>query len=65
LLQSREEQDLNFWKEVAIAFVENKYNTETSRKKYPINMFQGGSPHEPYCYDRHLLDSIWIWAKGK
>ena len=51
LLQSREEQDLNFWKEVAIAFVENKYNTETSRKRYPINMFQRGSPHEPYCYD--------------
>ena len=38
-LQSREEQDLKFWKEVAIAFVENKYNTETSRKRYSINMF--------------------------
>ena len=39
LLQSRGEQDLDFWKEVAIAFVKNKYNTKTSRNGYPINMF--------------------------
>ena len=31
-----------------MAFVENKYNTETSRNRYPINMFQGGPSHEPY-----------------
>jgi len=38
-LQSREEQDLNLWKDIAISFVENKYNTKTSRNEYPINMF--------------------------
>jgi len=38
-LQSREKQDPNFWKEVAMAFVENKYNIETLRNKYPINIF--------------------------
>jgi len=48
LLQSREEQDPNFWKEVAIDFVENKYNIEISRNRYSINMFSGGLPHEPY-----------------
>jgi len=33
---------------VAIAFVENKYNTEISRNGCSINMFQGEPPHEPY-----------------
>ena len=47
-LQSREEQDLDFWKDIAIAFVENKYNTETSRNEYPINMFQEGPLHKLY-----------------
>jgi len=31
-----------------MAFVENKYNTETLRNGYPINMFQGGPLYEPY-----------------
>jgi len=48
LLQSRGEQDPDFWKEVAMAFVENKYSIKTSRNRYPINMFQEGPPHEPY-----------------
>jgi len=33
---------------VASAFVENKYNTETSRNRYSINMFQEGPPYELY-----------------
>jgi len=47
-LRSRGEQDPNFWKEVAIALVDNKYNIETTRNGYPIRMFQGGPPHEPF-----------------
>ena len=47
-LQSRGEQDPDFWKEVSLALVDNKYNTETSRNSYPITMFQGGPPYEPY-----------------
>ena len=35
-LQSRKEQDPNFWKEVATALVNNKHNTETARNGYPI-----------------------------
>ena len=31
-----------------MVFVENKYNTETSRNRYPINMFQEGPPHKLY-----------------
>ena len=31
-----------------MAFVDEKHNTETSRNKYPIFMYQGGPPHELY-----------------
>ena len=107
-LKSREEENPKFWKEVAMAFVDKKHNTETARNCYPIVMFQGGPLHEPYfiaidnreqviigpskktvaiymvgelevliwfmgiwmlkwgyCYNQHLLNSTWIWAKGK
>jgi len=47
-LKSRGEQDSKFWKEVAIALVDQKHNTEISRNGYPIIIFQGGPPHEPY-----------------
>ena len=47
-LQSRGEQDLEFWKEVATALVDDNYNTKTSRDGYPITMFQEGLPYEPY-----------------
>ena len=45
-LRSREEQDPNFWKEMAMALVENKHNMENSRNKYLINMLQEELPHE-------------------
>ena len=48
LLQSRGEQDPDFWKEVATALVDNKHNTETVRNRYLIWMFQGGPPYEPF-----------------
>ena len=47
-LQSRREQDPDFWKEVAMALIDNKHNIETSRNRYSINMFQGGPLHEPF-----------------
>jgi len=31
-----------------MALVENKHNTEMSRNRYPINMFQGRPPHNPF-----------------
>ena len=45
-LYSREEQDPDFWKEIATALVDNKYNMEISRNRYSIRMFQGGPLHE-------------------
>jgi len=47
-LQSRGEQNLEFWKEVTTTLVEEKHNTKTSRNSYPIIMYQEGPPHEPY-----------------
>ena len=38
-LKSRGEEDLEFWKEVAMAFVDQKHNTEMARNSYPIIMF--------------------------
>jgi len=47
-LKSRGEENPEFWKKVATAFVDQKHNTETARNSYQIIMFQGGSLHEPY-----------------
>ena len=47
-LRSRGEQDPEFWKEVVMAFVDRKRNTDTARNGYQIPMYQGGPPHKPY-----------------
>ena len=47
-LRSRGEQDPDFWKEVATAFVDRKRNTDTARNGCQIPMYQGGPPHKPY-----------------
>ena len=38
-LKSRGEQNLIFWNEVAKAFLEKKYNMDTTRNGYQIHMF--------------------------
>ena len=38
-LRSRGEQDPTFWNEVAMAFLDKKYNTDTARNGYQIHMF--------------------------
>ena len=47
-LCSREEQDSEFWMEIAVAVVEEKHNIEISWNGYPIFIYQGGLPHELY-----------------
>ena len=47
-LQSQGEQDLKFWKEMVTALVNNKNNTDTAQNRYPIKMYQGGPPYEPF-----------------
>jgi len=65
LLKSRGEQDSIFWKEVATTFIETKHNTNTSRNRYQIKMFQGGSPHKPYFITIDNMEQIIIGPNKK
>jgi len=65
LLCSRGKQDPNFWKEVVTALVDNKNNMETSRNGYPIRMFQGGPPHEPFFIAINNRDQVIIGPNKK
>ena len=65
MLKSRGEQDSIFWKEVATTFIETKHNTDTSRNKYQIKMFQGELPHEPYFIAIDNMEQIIIGLSKK
>ena len=47
-LKPQEEQDKQYWNKIAIAFLEKKHNTNTTRKGLPIEMYTGGLPHKLY-----------------
>ena len=47
-LRSRGESDPIFWKEVAMAFLKKKHNTDMARNGHQIHMFQESPLHEPY-----------------
>ena len=47
-LWSRGEQDLEFWKEVVVAFIDDKHSMETLWNGYPISIYQGEPSHESY-----------------
>jgi len=64
-LKSRGEQDPIFWKEIATTFMETKHNTDTSRNRYQIKMFQGGLPHEPYFIAIDNMEQIIIGPNKK
>jgi len=64
-LKSRGEQDPNFWKEVATAFLDKKKNTDTARNSCQIPMYQGGPPHEPYFIAIDNRDQIIIGPSKK
>ena len=64
-LKSRREQDPEFWKEVATAFLDRKRNTDTSRNGCQIPMYQGGPPHEPYFVAIDNKDQVIIGPSKK
>jgi len=64
-LRSRGEQDPDFWKEVATAFVDRKRNTDTARNRCQIPMYQGGPPHEPYFIAIDNKDQVIIGPSKK
>ena len=64
-LQSRGEQDSDFWKEIATALVDNENNMKTLRNKITIKMFQGGPPHEPFFIAIDNRDQVIIGPNKK
>jgi len=64
-LKSRGEKDPTFWKEVAMAFLDKKRNTDMSRNGYQIPMYQGGSSHEPYFIAINNRDQVIIGPSKK
>jgi len=64
-LKSRGEQDPAFWKEVATAFLEKKYNMDIARNGYQIHMFQEGPPHKPYFIAIDNRDQVIIGPSKK
>jgi len=64
-LKSRGEQDPVFWKEFAMALVDQKYNTNTARNRYQIPMFQEGPPHKPYFIAINNREQIIIGPSKK
>ena len=47
-LRPQGEQDEQYWKEIAVAFLKKKYNADITRKGFSIEMYTGGPSHEPY-----------------
>jgi len=47
-LRLQGEQDKQYWKEIAIAFLKKKHNADITRKSFPIEMYMGGLSYEPY-----------------
>jgi len=64
-LKSRGEQDPAFWKEVAMVFLDKKQNTDTSRNRYQILIYQGGPPHELYFIAINNRDQVIIGPSKK
>ena len=64
-LKSRGEQDPEFWKEVAITFLNRKRNTDTWRNGCQILMYQEGPPHEPYFIAIDNKDQVIIGPSKK
>ena len=47
-LQPQEEQNKQYWNEIAIKFLKQKYNTDTTRKGFPIEIYIGEIPYKLY-----------------
>ena len=64
-LKSRGEQDPEFWKEIVMAFMDKKRNTDISRNGCQIPMYQGSPPHEPYFVAIDNKDQVIIGPSKK
>ena len=47
-LKPQGEQNKQYWKEIAITFLEQKHNDNITTKRFPIKMYMGSPSHELY-----------------
>ena len=47
-LKPQEEQNKQYWNEIAITFLEKKYYADTIRRGFLIKIYSGSLPHELY-----------------
>jgi len=59
-LQSNKEQDKQYWKEVAIKFLKQKHNADTTRQGFSIEMYIGGLLYKLYFIALTLQGEIII-----
>ena len=45
---SQEEQDKQYWNEIATKFLKKKHNADITRKKFLIEIYIEGLPYKPY-----------------
>jgi len=64
-LQLQEEQDKQYWKEIAIVFFKKKHNADTIRKGFPIKIYMGGPSYKPYFIALTLQGQIVIGPTKK
>ena len=64
-LKSRGEQDPEFWKEVATAFLDRKRNMDISRNGCQIPMYQGGPLYKLYFVAIDNKDQVIIGPSKK
>ena len=51
--------------QIAIVFLEKKYNVDIMRKGFPIKMYVGGPPHKPYFITLTLQGQIIVGPTKK
>ena len=59
------EQDEQYWNEIAVKFLKQKHNANTTRKGLPIKIYSGGLSHKPYFITLTLQGQIIIGLTKK
>ena len=64
-LRPQEEQDKQYQKKIAVAFLKKKHNADITRKGFSIKMYTRGLSHEPYFIVLILQKQIIIESMKK
>ena len=64
-LKPQEEWDEQYWKEIAITFLEQKYDADIMRKGFLIEVYIGSPPYKPYFIALTLWGQIIVGPTKK